>query len=291
MIGDVNKLTIFLYMQNEKPTSRVLYFDILNVLACISVVILHSNKYIHTFQKDEWWWLRVLIEVLFYSAVPIFFMLSGATLFPYRQRYSTRTFYRKRFLRTFVPFVFWSVLFYCIYVLNTGLDAISFKDIVQHVIEGKIPYTNYCFFIPLFLLYLFIPFLSIMVLRLSTKGAFSLCLILIVFQFVIPTVCALCGLVYDKSLPIGGYVIYALLGYYMSIYQIEKERKFMIVLFVLSIFSMGIRYSLIMGSEVKETILFSYFGLYALFPAMFFSYWQRDVVTVMGIPNYSFPIW
>lgn len=34
--------------------NRVLYFDVLNVISCISVVCMHSNGYVHSFAKDEW---------------------------------------------------------------------------------------------------------------------------------------------------------------------------------------------------------------------------------------------
>lgn len=49
-------------MANNK---RIAYYDLLNVISCFGVVCLHSNGYVHSFVKDSWWWLRVLVEVLF----------------------------------------------------------------------------------------------------------------------------------------------------------------------------------------------------------------------------------
>ena len=34
---------------------RILYFDILNVFACLSVIALHCNGYTHTFAHDAAW--------------------------------------------------------------------------------------------------------------------------------------------------------------------------------------------------------------------------------------------
>ena len=173
-------------MQVVKKKSRVAYYDILNVVACISVVFLHSNKYFHTLEKDDWWWWRVLVEVVFFYAVPVFFMLSGATLIGYRERYTTRTFFKKRFLRTFIPFIFWSVIFYGIYIAIVGIEKVSLNGIIQNLTTGNIPYTNYWFFIPLFLFYIFMPFLSAMVLNLSRREIEVLCVILIFFQMFFP---------------------------------------------------------------------------------------------------------
>ena len=85
---------------------RIIYFDILNVIACFCVVCMHCNGWIHLFIKDDLWGARVLIEVVCYFAVPVF-LLSGATLLNYRQRYSTTEFYKKRFIRTVIPYLFW----------------------------------------------------------------------------------------------------------------------------------------------------------------------------------------
>ena len=138
-------------------SKRVTYFDILNVISCFSVVCLHSNSYIHVFDKDEWWWLRVLVEVLFYFAVPVFFMLSGANLIPYRNRYSTTQFIRKRAVKVVFPYVFWGCFFVCVHILISGFSNVNINEIILGFINGKIRYTNYWFFIPLFLVYIYIP--------------------------------------------------------------------------------------------------------------------------------------
>lgn len=59
---------------------RVLYYDILNIIATFGVVMLHNNGLAHVFSNSPHWYQALGVEVLFYWPVPIFFMLSGATL-------------------------------------------------------------------------------------------------------------------------------------------------------------------------------------------------------------------
>ena len=89
---------------------RIPYFDILNVFACLSVIALHCNGYTHTFAHDAAWKQAIFFETIFYSAVPIFFMLSGATLLGYKKRYNTKDFYKKRFIKTFIPYILFGIM-------------------------------------------------------------------------------------------------------------------------------------------------------------------------------------
>lgn len=73
----------------------------------------------------------------------------------------------------------------------------------------------------------------------------------------------------DFSLPIGGYVMYAVMGYYIAQYNIEKNNKFLFFVGLLAIASLFIRYYLLYCSNEKDLMLFTYFGLYAIIPSVF----------------------
>lgn len=248
--------------------SRIIYFDKLNVISCMAVVCLHANSFIHTFIKDDWWWLRVFVEVVFYFAVPVFFMLSGANLLNYRERYSTNTFYRKRLLKTFIPFVFWATFFYLLYWIN-GHQDLEWREVLTRITKGKIPYTNYWFFIPLFLLYIFMPFLSLMVMNMSKKHLLRLCMLLLIFQSFLPTIYLLLGVEIQLQLPISGYFIYLLLGYFLTLSDMEKNTVAVHSIGVVAIVAMILRYYFIYFSDTKEAPMFTYMGVYAFFPAMY----------------------
>lgn len=97
-------------LKQDSKRKRVLYYDVLNIVACMAVLLLHFNGISHTYKATGAWAQSIVVESAFYWAVPIFFMLSGATLLRYRERYSTKTYLLKRFKRAVVPFLTWSII-------------------------------------------------------------------------------------------------------------------------------------------------------------------------------------
>lgn len=104
-----------------KPAGRkrLFYITVLNVLACFAVVAIHcSNVAFWNFQPTRTWVTGNLVETLFYPAVPIFFMISGVTLMDYLKRYDDKTFLKKRFSKTVLPFLAWSLIAYVYWILT-----------------------------------------------------------------------------------------------------------------------------------------------------------------------------
>lgn len=91
-----------------KPQKHYYYISVLYVVSALSAIVLHANTAFWVYRADRTWLINNFIECLFYFAVPIFFMLVGATLFDYKKRYDTKTFFRKRFTKILIPFIFWS---------------------------------------------------------------------------------------------------------------------------------------------------------------------------------------
>ncbi|MDN5954723.1 MAG: acyltransferase family protein, partial [Loigolactobacillus coryniformis] len=91
---------------------RVYFMDCLNIVAIMAVILLHTSGTVFSYRMDNHWLLAVLMQVMFIWAVPIFFMLSGANLLNYSERYDTKTFFKKRWARVVVPFIFWSIVWY-----------------------------------------------------------------------------------------------------------------------------------------------------------------------------------
>lgn len=265
---------------------RIVYYDILNVIACFCVVCMHCNGWIHKFIHDDLWGSRVLIEVACYFAVPVFFMLSGATLLNYRQRYSTTVFYKKRFIRTVIPYFFWGIIFYIIYLLR-GNPPFGWKETFTRFTTGEIPYTFYWFFIPLFLLYLFMPFFSLMVEKLKTSQLLYLCLLLFVFQSVIPTISSIANLNLSFQIPIAGYAIFMFLGYLLANNNYESNNKFFWSLSVVCFLFLVCRYYLIYPLNEKSEPLFSYFGLYSILPSMWVFLFIKRIAKPLHLDRHS----
>lgn len=94
-------------------------FDLLRVTACFMVVLLHvSGANIHEFGPK--WWAANVWDSLSRACVPIFFMVSGATLLTKTE--TVPAFLRKRASRILPPLLLWSV-FYLWWLNYNGVDT------------------------------------------------------------------------------------------------------------------------------------------------------------------------
>ena len=92
------------------------YLDTLRALATLGVIIIHiSSPLVNmTYGKNmPYWWIGNVVDSAVRFAVPLFLMLSGATMLG--KEYKLSDFYKKRFMRVFIPFVFW--LLVCVWFL------------------------------------------------------------------------------------------------------------------------------------------------------------------------------
>lgn len=93
--------------------ARVPFLDLLRVLACLMVIMVHSGEFFYIGPGD------VIIRDHTYgtgaygsalrACVPLFVLSSGYLLLPLRE--ATGTFFRRRFTRILIPFLLWSALY------------------------------------------------------------------------------------------------------------------------------------------------------------------------------------
>jgi len=210
-----------------------------------------------------------------YWPVPIFFMITGATLLEYRKRYSTKTFLKKRLVRTFIPFVFWSIVAF--YFLRA--EDLYYGRSIQHWFPSIFGIVNhsymqiYWFFVPLFAIYLSMPALNLLSKR------WRLIKWLIVYAFisysVFPFVTDFMHLNIDKgyrSPILAGNVLYVLLGYYL--HNINPNKKTRYFIYILGILGWAVHFfgTLILTPEDGggETINRAFKG-YMNFPCVCYS--------------------
>lgn len=86
--------------------------DYLNVLATFAVVCLHCTTAVFLNTGDLAWVLDVVVQSVCCAAVPLFFMVSGANLIGYRERYSTKAFFVRRMRRVLSVLILASFLIY-----------------------------------------------------------------------------------------------------------------------------------------------------------------------------------
>lgn len=261
-------------MENNKK--YILYFDLLNIFACFAVVALHVNGAVHTFAKTRNWVSCMFIEALFYFAVPVFFMLTGATLMNYRKRYDTGAFFKKRFFKTFVPFMIWSIIGICWSIFYTKGMKISDINTPAKFISAVINCKGmgiYWFFPALFSVYLTIPLFSLVDedKRIGKKGIFTyLILVYIVLNVLLPFVCRLTGIQWNSALnavSCGGYVVWFLIGYLLANTDINK--KFRMLIYILGLIGFFMYFYLTVQNSFKTGRFDKTYAGYMNIPAIF----------------------
>lgn len=257
-------------------SKRVLYYDVLNIAACLAVLFLHFNGIVHTFSPTRAWLQALVAECVFYWAVPIFFMLSGATLLRYRERYTTGVFLKKRFARTLIPFLAWSVIALVWMVLTGQMEPpVGPRSLINLVLNTQI-ITIYWFFIPLFALYLAIPVLSPLCDGTHDKVLWYGVAVAFVFNMVLPCLLPLVGIQYNGSLSspvLSGYLAYPVVGYLLSRTELSKRQR--IGIYIAGLLGLVLRYadtallSLATGELHKTFWSYTYFPCALLSVAVF----------------------
>lgn len=156
-------------------------------------------------------------------------MLTGATLMDYREKYDTKTFFKKRFSKTLIPFIAWSLIALVWKVATKQMEApIGPRSLINLIINTQI-IDVYWFFIPLFAVYLCIPVLSL--LRKNQQALLYMMFAAITFNVVLPFFASLVGINWNSSLSfslLSGYLVYPVLGYLLSQNELGKKQRLLI---------------------------------------------------------------
>lgn len=156
-------------------------------------------------------------------------MLTGATLMDYREKYDTKTFFKKRFSKTLIPFIAWSLIALVWKVATKQMEApIGPRSLINLIINTQI-IDVYWFFIPLFAVYLCIPVLSL--LRKNQQALLYMTFAAITFNVVLPFFASLVGINWNSSLSfslLSGYLVYPVLGYLLSQNELGKKQRLLI---------------------------------------------------------------
>ena len=203
------------------------YIDFASVICAITVVILHTNGCFWTFSATESYWPSSnVVENLFYCAVPVFYMISATTLVDYRERYDTGTFFKKRAVKTLIPYLFWSImgLLLKIFFLNwVTLEEVTPAYVLTRLGEGSL-IGVYWFFIPLFSIYLCIPLFAAVPEELRKRLFTYIAVAAFIVCSLIPFVISIFNLQITTSLTVyvgAEYLIYVPIGYLLSHYEIK----------------------------------------------------------------------
>lgn len=228
-------------MDKKKP-KRILYIDLLNIAACFGVVVLHCSNTVFDYRLNHTWIFSLLMQVAFYWTVPIFVMLSGATLMNYREKYSTKIYFKRRFIHVIGPFLIWSTVF-LIWKLYTGeLVWESWKTTVSWYLGNGIE-SIYWFFYPLFGMYLLIPVFSMLTGAGGKKILYYILMIAAGYSCVLAYLPDHFQIYYNAALfsPLAnGFVGYIVLGWLLSKENIGKKMRRLI--YGIGVFCFGLMF-------------------------------------------------
>lgn len=262
-------------------------YDIMNISACVAVVALHVNGIFWTFSYERYWKTSLIIETVFYWAVPVFFMLTGATLMDYRERYSTTVFFKKRLSRTVIPFVIWSVIsvYWAAYLVHyiQPEDIATWQGWINAILNCK-GMSIYWFFPPLFAVYLSIPALSYIP-KEDRKQAYGYMIVYgLLSCTILPNICAHFGVYINGELrsPLngGGYLLYALMGYWITRYPINKKMR--LGVYALGLIGWAIRLAYTWRTSLAEGYINQTMFGYTNYPGVFLGvavfvwFWYQD---------------
>lgn len=210
-------------------SNRKSYFDLLNIICCLAVIVMHHNEIVHyaDHSSPEWIGSNIANTICIF-AVPVFFMLSGATLIGYKGRYDTKTYYIRRIKRTVIPFIFWSIIWFlfCVFIQEKN-DFLSIRGFIDGLINTKFT-PVYWFFYPLFALYLVIPlFTYIDADKEGRKILNTLLIVIIIFEALIIPILSGINIPLNQTFVngIATPVLYGLLGCYLSSCDVPRNLR------------------------------------------------------------------
>lgn len=253
---------------SDSAKPKILWISVGNVFACIAVVILHSNGIFWSFPSGKLWYTANFLETFCYWAVPVFFMISGTTLIDYREKYSTRIFLKKRFIRTFIPFVCWSIIGVFHYYITSHERIESIKDIIGNILNTKY-IAIYWFFISLFSIYLMIPLFAAVQKELRCRVFTYLIFVGFVLGSVIPTISALTHFNYNVGfIPsvCSGYALYVMMGYVIKNENFEFPKR--VIIYLLGILGWFIQFQGTTVMSFHAGMVDQTFKGYTNFPAV-----------------------
>lgn len=282
----------------EKDENKILYYSLLNICATVCVVWLHFNNEIHWYAPTLAWKQAVFVQVIAFWAVPIFFMLSGATLINYRSRYTTKQFFIKRIKRVLIPFLIWGCIF-AIWRMHQGelilthSNALELQWAVINMFVNNQMEPVYWFFPPLFAIYLSMPALSCFTEKKNRPILRYLLFVGVITISIIPFTYNLICTILNNGVGwwnsswqlqiLGGYLLFPLLGYWCSTHDFKIAER--IICYLLAILSSIIRlvgiFYLFPRDGQKPQVLFDYLS----FPSVFLA---LAIFIIFKYSNWSF---
>lgn len=218
--------------------SRYNYIDVLRIISSIAVIAIHIIMYyIPSFSVHSTGWTGLMCsKVITQFAVPVFFMVSGATIFSSTREESYGNFIKRRLIKIAIPFLAYSIIYYLFYVFVKHEYAFGIYEFIKRFFNKNIQ-GHFWYLYALIPLYFFYPAIKKCVQSLSKKGLLTLILAFFTIDSVIPLLNQLLALFCDFKIGtysfgrFGVYLNYTLIGYYIHTHVPASKKNGLIATF------------------------------------------------------------
>lgn len=221
--------------RNIQKVHRELYLDILRVIACFAVVLIHvSAPFVVDSTNQFDFWMGNIIDSMARVGVPLFVMISGALFLDKNNQYSKGKIVR-HISKMMVFFIVWS-LFYCLFSVAIKIiknDSIDIFELVVTFFKGH----YHLWFVPMIIgLYLITPLLKLWVNKENKKYVEYFLFLSILFSFVFPYTINIFSKIYPQVQYVNdivdsfymyypaGFSSYFILGWYLNTFYIKRKK-------------------------------------------------------------------
>ena len=215
--------------------------DLIRTIAIIAVIVLHATRDATSFQPtapfEVWrWWMVDIYQSVSRTGVPLFVMLSGALLLQPSKNETLSTFFKKRWVRIGLPFLFWGAVYFAwrVFALH---EVLTSSSIIQGILSG--PYFHFWYLYMLVGLYILTPILRIVVAHIDRKTFKYFIIVWVLGPLIIPLL-GLLGYNLDGNLlTIPWWVGYYMLGVYLLTVRARRLILLSLLLLGLALTAVG----------------------------------------------------
>jgi Uncharacterized protein conserved in bacteria len=257
---------------------KLLYYDIIRVLSSIFVIGIHStDPALDNAIYLSWqWFFTIIFQIIVRTAVPLFIMLSGALILNSKDE-TISTFYLKRFSKIIIPLIIYS-LFY-LYIFKYGLGLFKFQILgiaLKEIFEGPVFY-HLWFVYTILGIYIFAPFLKVMVKNLSDKMILNLVLIIVIVSVLFTYIPLLGVNIGINTVIFVGYIDYFIVGYFLNK---DTSKIYYNKIILLGCISFALSLLISVKSNNYQSIIYGSSPTIILISSMFFMFFikNKDIV-------------
>ncbi len=169
----------------------------------------------------------------------------------YKKRYDTKTFFKKRFLKVLVPFIFWAI---AMTIWESSIGRLVIKDSSPLELI-KITFINteesiYYFMFIIIGVYLTMPILTALTEEKYRKTLWYAVIVMFVTKSLLEVTAPQTGYNPYLSILFDGYLIFVILGYLLSTTKFDRKVRY--TLYALAIASCFIRYFVTYNLSIRD---------------------------------------